>query len=433
MGARKTLPLGINKKSNIPYNAIIVDDNKTDRVHLKQILLRKEFNVLSELESGLPLKDMLPYMHPEPDILLIDYDMPKMNGLEVLREIRPKHPNLKIVMVTSHSDKNLIQELVRLKVNGIVLKPFTDKLILEKLAPIFGRMDLLPKEISVITNKIDINLSEIQIPSIPTVALKVMAFDADNPQGGSSELEQIISPDKAITSNIIRIANSSFYGRSGKVQTLRDAITLLGMKMVRNLVFLQAKKSLNQTLKKEIFKRLLQELPILTALISLDMATPLKFKRQQAEQFFLSSLFRKIGMSVLALSFTQKYLEILDVFELGDRGLFDIEKEGFNVTSIDMGVKVFKTWNMPEAFINIIQNQNFRVEDIENVNDVDRITRIAETFALSMLGLEKKEGEDELLNILLKRYEAPEEMTEIFGEDYYEMIKDHPLYIMAVS
>lgn len=432
MGSRNSIPLGINTKDYIPYNVVIVDDSKLDRDHLKRILLHKQFNIVSELESGIPLMDMLPHMYPTPDLLCLDYEMPNMNGLEVLKQVRPKFPNLKIVMITSHSEKALIQELIRLKINAFILKPFSEQKVVEKLAPVFNRKDLLPKEITVITKKVDVNLNELDIPSIPTVVMKVMTFDTENPQGGSSELEKLISPDKAISANIIRVANSSFYGRSGKIHTLKDAITLLGMKMVRNLVFLQAKKTLNSSIKGEIFKKFLQEFPILTALISFDMATPLKLKRQHGEQFFLSALLRKIGMTVLALSFTQKYNEVLQVFELGTKSLYEAEKEGFNITSIQMGLRVFKTWSMPEIFLEAIQNQNFKIEDIDKVSDVDRVTRLAEIYAGKMLELTDKEGDDELANAILKKYEAPEELSEMFGEDYYDMIKDHPLYDMAV-
>ncbi|MBK9500529.1 MAG: HDOD domain-containing protein [Leptospiraceae bacterium] len=66
-----------------------------------------------------------------------------------------------------------------------------------------------------------IRLSDLAIPPLPMVAIKVMSFDTDNPAGGSEELEKIISPDQAITTDIMKIANSSYYGRSGKINTLR--------------------------------------------------------------------------------------------------------------------------------------------------------------------------------------------------------------------
>lgn len=428
-----TIPLGVNPKNMLQYTVLVVDDSKLDRAHLKRILSHKQFKLVGEFVDGIPVMDTLEKMAFVPDILFLDYDMPGMNGLEVLKKVRPVYPNMKIIMCTSHTEKELIHELIKLKISGFILKPFSEQKILDKVAPILGRKDLLPKEIVVVTKKIDVNLNEINIPSVPTVVMKVMTFDTDNPQGGSAELEKIISPDKAISANIIRIANSAYYGRSGKIQTLKDAITLLGMKMVRNLVFLQAKKTLNSSLKGETFKKFLQELPILTALIAFDMANPLKLKRQQGEQFFLSALLRKIGMTVLALTFTKKYLSILQIFELGEKGLFTVEKEGFNITSIQMGLIVFQTWKMPESFLDVIKNQDFKQEDVDKVNDVDRVTRLAEIFALKMLNINPKEGEEELANAILAKYEIePEDFGEIFGEDYYEMIQDHPLYDMAV-
>ena len=116
-----------------------------------------------------------------------------------------------------------------------------------------------------------IHLSDLTIPPLPMVAIKVMSFDADNPAGGSEELEKIISPDKAITTDIMKIANSAYFGRSGKIHTLREAITLLGMKTVVNLVILKSNKKISNALVGETYQKHLQELPVLTALVSFDL------------------------------------------------------------------------------------------------------------------------------------------------------------------
>ncbi len=94
-----------------------------------------------------------------------------------------------------------------------------------------------------------IDLQDIQIPPLSTVTVRVMQFDPLGENASSQGLEQIVAPDEGVCSDLLRIANSAYYGRSGRVKTLRDAITLLGLKTVKNLVILLASKSMNHSLK----------------------------------------------------------------------------------------------------------------------------------------------------------------------------------------
>ncbi len=115
-----------------------------------------------------------------------------------------------------------------------------------------GRKDLLPKE-TIVHKSTTIDLGKIQIPPLPAVVMKVLTFESDNPHGGSAEMEKILSPDIGISTNIIRIANSAYYGRSGTIQSLKDAITLLGTKTIKNLIFLEYNKKINKSLKPPLF------------------------------------------------------------------------------------------------------------------------------------------------------------------------------------
>ena len=91
------------------------------------------------------------------------------------------------------------------------------------------------------TKKHAVKLEELNVPPLPSVAHKVLLFEGDT-VSGSSELEQIILPDKSICADILRMANSAYYARAKKIQTIKDAITLLGLKTIKNIVMLQSKK-----------------------------------------------------------------------------------------------------------------------------------------------------------------------------------------------
>jgi HD-like signal output (HDOD) protein len=74
------------------------------------------------------------------------------------------------------------------------------------------------------------------IPTLPTVALRVMEITA-NQKSSANDLMDIISPDVSLTTKILKIANSPFYGLTRKISSLQHAVTVLGFKEIRNLVF----------------------------------------------------------------------------------------------------------------------------------------------------------------------------------------------------
>ena len=140
-----------------------------------------------------------------------------------------------------------------------------------------------------------------QIPPLSLVVTNVIRFDPDDPNASIEHLQQIIAPDKGISAELLKIANSALYGRSGRIKTLREAITLLGVKTVKNIVLLLTTKAMNGRLNRPIFQRYLREWPILSALVALDLCGPLRL-RTLREEAFLTALLHKIGMTVIALN-----------------------------------------------------------------------------------------------------------------------------------
>ena len=116
---------------------LIVDDSLESRMLLGKILT-KAFNVqIIEAAQG---KDALNKLSKDkPDIVFLDYEMPVMNGKEILQSIRsmPEFLNLPIVMVTSHSEKDLVRELLSYRVSAYLLKPLSEDYIVKHISILF--------------------------------------------------------------------------------------------------------------------------------------------------------------------------------------------------------------------------------------------------------------------------------------------------------
>jgi DNA-binding NarL/FixJ family response regulator len=100
---------------------IIVDDNLTFRQGLKSILtIERIANVIGEASDGAEFIDLLLCLNP--DLVLLDFDMPNMNGFEATKKARVLIPDLKIIALTMFGKKEYYFKMIDLGIMGFVLK-----------------------------------------------------------------------------------------------------------------------------------------------------------------------------------------------------------------------------------------------------------------------------------------------------------------------
>lgn len=87
---------------------------------------------------------------------------------------------------------------------------------------------IMPKDVEELLDSVD------ELPPLPAVATRVMNMVEDDSTNASA-LGQVIATDQALTAKLIKISNSAYYGFARQVSTVRDAVTLLGFRQVREV------------------------------------------------------------------------------------------------------------------------------------------------------------------------------------------------------
>jgi len=114
-------------------NALIIDDSRAMRRILKQIVTGLGFEVL-EAGNGQEGLEVL-FGSDDVELVLVDWNMPEMNGLEFVEAVRskPEYQRLSLVMVTTESEPARMARALMAGVDEFVMKPFTPDILLEKL------------------------------------------------------------------------------------------------------------------------------------------------------------------------------------------------------------------------------------------------------------------------------------------------------------
>jgi len=119
---------------------LVVDDQMTMRSLVRTGLQQLGFADISEAPDG---EEALRSLLTRPVHLVIsDYNMPKLDGLGLLRAIRSHPPLAKtaFIMLTGRADKELVQKAVQFGVNNYLVKPFTVTTLKEKIEAVFGKL-----------------------------------------------------------------------------------------------------------------------------------------------------------------------------------------------------------------------------------------------------------------------------------------------------
>lgn len=119
-----------------PRTVLIVDDNELIRMTLRTVLRNAGLEVIGEAADGEKALAQLELMRI--NLVCLDVVMPRMNGLEVLAEIRARHPDVKVLMVTGQADRETIQAAISGGAHGIIVKPFREKQIHDTLTRVLG-------------------------------------------------------------------------------------------------------------------------------------------------------------------------------------------------------------------------------------------------------------------------------------------------------
>jgi DNA-binding NarL/FixJ family response regulator len=131
----------------IMLRILIADDHEVVRYGLQQILeAQANWQVVAEVGDG--KEAVSKAIETKPDICIVDYSLPLMNGLEVTRQIRATVPKSEILIFTMHDNEMLVQELLQAGAKGYVLKSDAGAHLIEAVTALASHRPFFTKKVS---------------------------------------------------------------------------------------------------------------------------------------------------------------------------------------------------------------------------------------------------------------------------------------------
>jgi two-component system chemotaxis response regulator CheY len=114
--------------------ALVVDDSRTIRIIIRRILIELGYEVC-EAANGIEALKVMEVEKGSVTLVLADWNMPEMNGLELVKRLRqdPALSSLKVLMVTTETEMGYMASALEAGADEYVMKPFTKDILTEKL------------------------------------------------------------------------------------------------------------------------------------------------------------------------------------------------------------------------------------------------------------------------------------------------------------
>ncbi len=124
------------QKPSQPIQVLLIDDHAVVRAGIRQFLESdSRIKVIAEASNGLELLDLL--KSNQPDVVVLDIQMPVMNGIQATREIRTRGSSVGILILTAYDDPPYVQALLQAGANGYVLKTANPTEIIQGVLEVF--------------------------------------------------------------------------------------------------------------------------------------------------------------------------------------------------------------------------------------------------------------------------------------------------------
>lgn len=251
----------------------------------------------------------------------------------------------KVFVILEKPDREIILQLKRYKIAGILSKPIRQNVLLEKIQS-FGANknseDLLKYE----TLKAKIIAKAGNIPSLPKVARELILLSSkDNVKIG--DIVEKIKTDQGIASKVLMIINSPFYGMKKEITSLERAAVYLGLETVKNIAISLSVVNLfnkNFSLYGTTGKKMWEH-SFITARLCEEIA---KLSKQQldSEALYLAGLFHDIGKAVLVDFIYERVNSAED------------EKRQLGLNHTDLATIILNKWNIADQIISWIKSHH---------------------------------------------------------------------------
>jgi HD-like signal output (HDOD) protein len=279
------------------------------------------------------------------DVVLSDMRMPGMDGAQLLNEVRQRHPHVIRIVLSGQSDKESVLRSIG-STHQYLSKPCDPDKVRATVARACALRDLLEHRA----------LRELMagmqvLPSLPSLYAEIVQ-EMQSEDASIKKASAIIAKDLGMSTKILQVINSAYFGLPGRVTSLHQAVSLLGLDIVKALVlsvqvFSQFKDVPSRVLSLDVLWRH----SLTTASLAREIALAEGAEATQVEEVFMAGLLHDVGVLALVTNVPDRYLDALQQAEENCRPSSELELEILGATHAEVGAYLLGLWGLGDSIV----------------------------------------------------------------------------------
>jgi HD-like signal output (HDOD) protein len=194
------------------------------------------------------------------------------------------------------------------------------------------------------------------LPPMPQVVIQVIQR-VENENVTMNELNDLIIQDSAITTKLLKVVNSAYFGLPRQITQISHAISILGLQQVRNLLLglgvLNALRSDNPRVLKMQEGHWMQAFA--AGVAAEEMSKKLRLSKTEREMVFVAALLQDIGRLFLITMFSLPYQEVVRESLERAEPISRAETRVLGMNHCELGAALANRWNFPDSLTHIIR------------------------------------------------------------------------------
>jgi HD-like signal output (HDOD) protein len=282
------------------------------------------------------------------DAVITDMRMPSMDGAQLLDCTKDRYPEVVRIILSGQSEKEAVLRSIA-PAHQYLAKPCDIRELKMRLNQAFASRDLIRNPAIAAT------IARLRsIPSLPAIYNELTAaLRLETTSLG--RIEEIIAKDIGMATKILQLANSAFIGAHGRVSSLRQAVSLIGIETVRTLtlsihVFSQFDKKSSAA----AFIPALWDHSVCVATIAQRIAASETGDKSLAEECFSAGLLHDAGKIVLLAEKPKEYSRILSQPNSDASSIEAFEIAALGCTHAQLGAYLMSMWGLPSSLVHAV-------------------------------------------------------------------------------